>query len=437
MSVKSELIKIKEKIKTAFIPEYLQEMEKMSKSSDPLSYGALNNAIDRLIDSRKTFNESTETPGAKALQSHFSLKESSAELDNKVDEFISWYTNNMVKGHYTDIGEYHKPRDLRNFIEKMAVWYELRYPDYEVNRMMYCCSQEQKNINEEMFVNNPMTSEMINGIGTSWSEWSERVLKSMSWDEFYNAKAFINSLPSDEKYYLIKAKYSDYTRLFIDDYRDIIIYLTSNGFVKGIRETYLSPINGKDLDSNELVGMNIKDVIVILKENYNCTEKQLKDIIKEISEYENQKMFKEELLNCVMYRIIERGGTRIGSRRAFLFAQEFGRNIDIPMIYGVDYSDPGLREFMNLYLKAGGSKELVCFTNYGCRASKKEKLNTTTLQELIKNHWNNAATKYTPEEDELHQRLVNILTSQVNQDEVKKEEVKRLRLERKLENSRK
>ena len=38
-------------------------------------------------------------------------------------------------------------------------------------------------------------------------------------------------------------------------------------------------------------------------------------------------------LNCVMYRIIERGGNRIGPRRGFLFAKEFGRNIDIPMIF--------------------------------------------------------------------------------------------------------
>lgn len=439
MSVKNKLIKLKEKIKTAFTPKYLQEMEKMSKSSDSLGYGTLNNAVDSLIDSRKTFNESTETPGSKALHAYFNLKESLAELDDKVDEFISWYTNNMVKGHYTDISEYRKPRDLRNFIEKMAVWYEIRYPDYEVNRMMYCCSQEQKDINEIMFyknqyMHNKVDESYVIGNEEKMLVWAHEyiLVKKLNWSQFYNAKAFINSLPSDEKHYLLKAKYNYYTRLFIDDYRNIIIYLTSNGFVKEIRETYLAPINGKSLDSNELIGMNIKDVIVILKEKYNCTEKQLKDIIKEINDYENQKTFKEELLNCVMYRIIERGGTRIGSRRAFLFAQEFRRNIDIPMIYGVDYLDPGLREFMNLYLKTGGSKELVCFTNYGCRASKKEKLNTTTIQELIKNHWNNAAPTYTPEEDELHQRLVNILTSQVNQDEVKKEEVKRLRLERKL-----
>ena len=57
------------------------------------------------------------------------------------------------------------------------------------------------------------------------------------------------------------------------------------------------------------------------------------------------------MLDAVMYRIIERGGNRMGPRRGFLFAKEFGRNIDIPMMYGVDYSDPGLRSFIIEYIK--------------------------------------------------------------------------------------
>ena len=59
---------------------------------------------------------------------------------------------------------------------------------------------------------------------------------------------------------------------------------------------------------------------------------------------------------------------------------------------------------------------------------------------------NNAATFccYTPEEKELHQRLVNALFNGINQEELKqkeaeknKEAVKELRIERKLEKSRK
>lgn len=117
----------------------------------------------------------------------------------------------------------------------------------------------------------------------------------------------------------------------------------------------------------------------------------------------------------------------------FIFlAKEFRRNIDIPMMYAVDRSDPGLRLFMNEYIKSGGSKDLECYVGYFSRASKKEKLDTISVQDLILTQNNNAATFYTPEEDELHQRLVNAIASQVDNELVKQEEVKRLRLERKL-----
>ena len=67
---------------------------------------------------------------------------------------------------------------------------------------------------------------------------------------------------------------------------------------------------------------------------------------------------------------------------------------------------------------------------------KKEKVDTISIQELILTQNNNAATFYTPEETELHQRIVNAISSAVDHEVVRKEEVKLLRLERKLEKSR-
>ena len=90
---------------------------------------------------------------------------------------------------------------------------------------------------------------------------------------------------------------------------------------------------------------------------------------------------------------------------------------------------------MNEYLKAGGSKDLICYNGYFSRASKKEKVDTISIQELILTQNNNAATFYTPEETELHQRIVNAISSAVDHEAVRQEEVKRLRLERKIEKS--
>lgn len=359
------------------------------------------------------------------IANHFS-EQYSYDLDEKVDKFIKWYTENMVKGQCTDIEEYLQPKRMKNFIEKMAVWYELRYPDYEINRLMYCGDSEEKNINEEMFINNPLTHGMINGYGNIWSQWSERVLSGMQWDEFYNAKAFINSLSEEEHYFLLAPKYQDL--VCID--RTTHLHLTSKGIVKEAEGFRI--YTKYKLEDDELKGMHIKDVVELLK-NKDIplpSNNELEESIKEVEMLVHQK---EEMLNCIMYRIIERGEDRIGPRRAFLFAKEFKRNIDIPMMYGVDYSDPGLRMFVNEYIKAGGSKDLECYVGYFSRTNKNEKLDTITIQELIRN----LATKYTPEEDELHQRLINVFATQLNHEKLKKEEVQKLRLERKLEKSRK
>lgn len=156
-----------------------------------------------MLEDFHKFREGYISPAAEAVANYFANIRN-ISLDDKVDEFISWYTNNMVKEHYTDIGEYRKPRDLKNFIEKMAVWYELRYPDYEVNRMMYCCSQEPKDINEIMFYKNQYMHNKIDEnyvIGNEerllvWA-YEHILVKELNWSQFYNTHAFIKSLPSN------------------------------------------------------------------------------------------------------------------------------------------------------------------------------------------------------------------------------------------------
>ena len=85
-------------------------------------------------------------PKLKKISPHFCFA-----IIYDTDEFVE-ETFNLVKGKYTDIGEFHLPKDLENFIEKVAVWYELRYPNYEINRIMPGSSQELKHVNKEMFL---------------------------------------------------------------------------------------------------------------------------------------------------------------------------------------------------------------------------------------------------------------------------------------------
>lgn len=338
----------------------------------------------------------------------------------------------VKKRYYTDIGEYLIPINMRNFIEKMAVWYELRYPDYEINRIMPGSSQEQTEINKVMFANNQYTNDILD-------EDSE--IKDLDWDEFYNTKAFINSLPWSERDLFSRPKYQNIV-YWNRKHSSAHLHLTSNGFVEmsEYMDCVIPEISNKDLE-----GKNIKEIVNILKER-GVKFPDNNEFEKAIEDYDNRVYQKEEMLNCVMYRIIERGENRFGPRRAFLFAKEFGRNIDIPMAYGVDTSDPGLRLFINDYIKAGGSKNLVCNIGYGSRASKYEKLSTITIQELIRTESNNYAIfntpDNTPEKNELYQILVNVLSNRISQDnlseaqkKLRKSRVIEQRLQRKLEKS--
>lgn len=399
MSIKDMLLKLRQKI---------TELEVKGKSSTTI-------LLPKVIDIHLKNN----------LPEEFQIKDfnssKSIDLNDKVDEFIDWYFKNMVKGHYSDIGKYNKSREMRDFIEKMAIWYELRYPDYEINRLMYCEGQEDKEISDIMFKKN----NYINALVDDNSD-----VRVFDWDEFYNTNSFIQSLPFNERAFF---QIEEYTNLRYND--KIRIGLTSTGIINHLTGFNFLLWSTPDKNPNEIfIGMHITEALPIMKKM--CGNRDaLEGLENAIMKIENKRIQKEEMLNCVMYRIIERGGNRIGPRRALLFAKEFGRNIDIPMMYAVDRTDPGLRMFVNEYVKAGGSKDLKCYVGYFGRTSKNQKLNTISIQELILTQNNNAATFYTPEESELHQRLVDSLASQIDQDILRKEEVKGLRLERKLQKS--
>ena len=320
-------------------------------------------------------------------------------LDDKVDEFINWYYINMVKGNYTDIGEYHFPRAMRDLIEKIAVWYELRYPSYEVNRLMPGSGQEEISISDVMFNNNPYV------IKTFDKKINEMRL---SWDNFYNTGVFINSLPWEERCYFDSPKYSRMVYLDTDS-RIGQLYLTKYyGYVEAaINVTSYTNSVVKD---EELVGLNIRDVIKTFQEKGIKLPKnnELEMVIKKADKWIQQK---EGILDCAMYRIIERGGNRIGPRRAFLFAKEFNRNIDIPIKFGIDLSDPGLRSFINEYIKLGGNINLDCYLNYFSKASKYEKCDIVTIERLLKICSNDCINFYTEEEHILHQKLVDVIAN--------------------------
>lgn len=339
------------------------------------------------------------------------MLENSIELSDKIECFLDWYYENVAREGCSDSEAKGEVESIKKFIEKMAVWYELRYPEHEVNKALNC-RDVGRSVDDVMFRNNSYINDLFD-------EKSD--VRNLDWTLFYNTRAFIQSLSYDERYYLSKPVYDDSVYL---SKSSLIphVHLTKNGIVS-MAENISFWIGPQDIKNEDLDGLHVKEVVKLF-ESKGVELSQYDNLRLAVKRFENWKYQKEEMLNCVMYRIIERGGNRIGPRRAFLFAKEFNRNIDIPMKYGYDFSDPYLREFINEYIKAGGSMDLECFDNY---FRKNKKIETESIRNILLRE-----KKYTSEEKELYQKLVDVLANQVDYNFVNQEKVKRLRIERKI-----
>lgn len=317
----------------------------------------------------------------------------------KIDDFIEWYFINYAKGHYTDIGEINQPNRMRDKIEKMAVWYELRYPEYEVSKIYPGSNYENLSTDKIYLRNNPAIKKVAGVLNDEEQSNFCEAIKLLKWSDLNSYQAYLTALPWNEKWFLIKPRFSDVDNIvYIKEFNHL--HLDHQGIVTDCE--IFKNVNNGQLGYYDFVGWTLEDVIRYLKSiDYPLQSKDR--AIKTIE-------LKDHFLEAVMYRIIERGGVRIGSRRAFMFAQEFNQDIDIPLVYAIDTSDPGLRDFINQYLKAGGNPDLSCLVNYKYRKNDQDPLTTVTIQELMKTLTANGLEKYTPEEKALQQKLVDDLS---------------------------
>lgn len=363
-----------------------------------------------------------------------SLKRQKTELDDKVDEYIKWYFKNSVKGQYTEVGEYLCPREMRNTIETIAAWYELRYPEDEVNRLVNV-EGFHNDINSNLIESNKHVEEVIRPVclddkseNTGFiRRWNRSFLKrnnkvlydtmiaegviqketeipttvsKFDWTKFFDLNTLMSLM--DEKWVLSKLDIGGW--VYLDRERcacQPLLHVSKEGIVE--KAEYVASATNSKVSDDELIGLTpgqVADLFDIRKVDLPSSN-EFDDLIERIKKWNQQQ---EGMLDCVMYRLIERGGNRVGPRRAFLFAKEFGRDINVPMQYAADTTDPYLRNFINEYLKAGGTQDLVCYRNYFMRASANAKLESLTIRELLK--YNKKRTK---EELEIIKRIAETI----------------------------
>ena len=295
----------------------------------------------------------------------------SISLNQMVEEYLKWYKSYLEENDYS---VFHEQPRMTNFIEKIAVWYELAYPDNLV-----------VDIIKNMYKNPDFKAKSL-----------------------FPKQDFYKRLSGEEQFLL---ENSDYPSIVYIDSRKFLthFHLSKYGFITEVDElSDLDKVNDIVVPpSSSFIDKHITEILPFLKKNNLLPEKN--EIEDAINNHMREQKCLEGMLNSAMYRIIERGGNRIGPYRAFLFALEFKLNIEIPIKYSYDPADPNLRLLINEYFKAGGKEDITCYELYFFRNSDEQIINTILLEELYPELWLNCVSKYTEEENNLHQKLVNTI----------------------------
>lgn len=321
-----ELCKINDEILESYKKDKETNVSKTNETKKDASttYEDLDDLVDKSKEEKTISKEQSTVDKEKGIFNGIDkLIEKSKVLDDKVDSFINWYKENIAN-NYTEVS------NLRNFIEKFAVLYELKYPDYKL-------LSNKLNISNIINIENLSTNEI----------------------KYFQKPIY----PKIVRYNNKDAHYS--------------FYLDEAGYVKasnyrGHKEFYINP--------EEFENKHIKEIKTLLEEKFKLTKND--EIVKVIEEYDTKLYIINELLNAVMYRIIERGNIDVCAKRAFLFAKEYERDIDVPISYGIDINNLDM-DLINEYLDMGGSIDLPCYTGYKNRTSKYEKLKKEPLSLLI------------------------------------------------------
>ncbi len=344
--------------------------------------------------------------------------EETIDLSKKIEDYLNWYYEQKLMELNNENYAKEEVQNMKDFIEKTACWYENRYP-------------ETDDINGIMFNKNEYIKTLLEGIVDP--ELLECV--DFDWPSFYNKETYFKTIPR-EKYLYFDEPFdeSKFRKLYLLKSGDRNLWINLDLSPEGI-VTFadLIPFTwDMNVRSNELIGKTAEEVLEYFKDkNIPLTEDN--ELEADVKRYNDKKYQIEEMLNCIMYRIMERGREVIGPRRAYEFAKDFDIDTSIPIKYAATTYTPGVRELMHEYIKDGGNPDLECYIDYFERSANNKPIETCKLSEFLIDY----TCTCTNEEKALHQRLVNALATQLPPADELKEKILQARIARKLEKSKK
>ena len=334
----------------------------------------------------------------------FKTKKDDNNLEKKYNDYINGLRSDFDK------------ETAKNLIEKMAVWYELRYPNDTITGFLNINHiKDIDELNDTMFRDN--------------QKFNCEVPNNLNWYDFYNTHTFINSLPEHEQeFFRVKnhTKWSPYTLSvsFTGCGFGQNFYIDKKGYVHfyGDISESINEFSDRKIDVENLEGIPAKKLFNYIEE-FN---KNNKDMCIDISDWDKEKIKdiiykmdrKEGFLDSVMYKILDRrykGVSYIGAYRAFLFAKEFKRDINIPMKYAFDreYGDSEINNFVREFIKDGGSQDLICCYDDNSKEFPLSKI-IKKVNRIDEEERQEKQEQYEKEKlEELRERFVNALLTKI------------------------
>lgn len=359
--------------------------------------------LKKIIDEIKRNNDSLKSNEIKTI-------------DQQLEDYFKWYQDNILDYQCRANEIEKKLENLKKLINKFVVWYEIRYPDYELSCMV-------------PFPYDADYSKKMNEILKD----EKQVSSNFDWSTFYDKKVFLKSLSFEERQLISGDKYNNRMSDLSFEHQENHFYhiqLTISKKLNVINVNFPFYILNKDsLPKEDLQDKSIDEVIQILKGyQYNLNDRD-----NDLLQYrKNLRENSHKIFETIMYSIMKSGNKYTGPRRALLFAQEFHLNMDIPMSYGVISEDDNTLYLIDEYLKKGGHEDLTCYVDYSRKNQKIMSLNEVIEEFLNQEPSYEVQREISNRKFDLEEQLVTILNSQIDPKELENEKIKKYRIEKKL-----
>lgn len=302
---------------------------------------------NRLLEVKKflLYNEKSwpKTPEEiiELVQKNDRVRYSDVSLENFYDTFITWYQG-TIEG--TQIRRQEKTKVVEKLINKMAIWFEFKYTKNRIVELIPCYEGRK------------------NKDGTAPGE------ELMSIEQFYKAL-------SPEERELLKVPAHQKNVHFDNQGKDYFC-VDTEGKIIGVEGDLQSliPENKRGIiNDKRLIGMDLIEANELFKsEGIFITIPQTKqerkldnaEIIMTTLSYQHDLAVYNGILDSVMAKIIDNGGPILGPRRGLLFAEEFGRNLNFPMLYAHNQFDSNSMDLVNYFINNSGQSSIPCVSGY-------------------------------------------------------------------------